>query len=59
MQWPKGEDDPAWEDRMPKIGEHMYIAGRDEWYVSSKITSIEEKQYPPRPERGPYDILDS
>ncbi len=34
----KGE----WEDRMPVVGEHMHVAARDVWYVSTAIVSIED-----------------
>lgn len=48
--WPY-EKPEVWEDRMPVVGEHLYIASRDEWYVSNKIVSIEPYDHPPRPNR--------
>lgn len=33
----------TWEERMPEVGEHLYIGDRDQWFVSNKVISIEEK----------------
>lgn len=37
--WDKPE---VWEDRVPEVGEHLYIASREVWFVSTLIVSIEE-----------------
>lgn len=35
--------DEVWklEDSEPEIGYRMYIAGRDEWWVSTKVSEVE------------------
>ena len=38
--WPH-EKPEVWEDRLPTVGEHLYVASRKEWYVSNKIVLIE------------------
>lgn len=42
MEWPTLENQAFWRDGVPEIGEHLYVRGYDEWYVSTKIVSIEE-----------------
>lgn len=33
----------AWEDaKEPELGKHLYVASRDEWYVSTLVTDITE-----------------
>ena len=32
----------TWEDRMPVVGEHLFISAQDYWYTSTKISSIED-----------------
>jgi hypothetical protein len=49
--WPH-EKPEVWEDRMPVVGEHLYVASRDEWWVSNRIVSIEPCEYPERPSRN-------
>lgn len=44
------EDVTSWDDifaapkRSIEVGRHLYVHGRDEWWVSTPITSIEEEQ---------------
>ena len=43
LEVPTMENKENWRDGLPNIGEHLYIRGYDEWYVSTKIVAIEEK----------------
>lgn len=43
LEVPTMENKENWRDGLPNIGEHLYIRGYDEWYVSTKIITIEEK----------------
>lgn len=42
LVWPQNEPD-WWEDAdLPVVGRHLYIAGKDEWFATTKIVEIKE-----------------
>lgn len=46
LEVPTMENKENWRDDIPNIGEHLYIKSLDEWYVSTKIVTIEERTHP-------------
>lgn len=43
LRVPDERNKDQWRDDVPHIGEHLYIASSGEWYVSTAIVKIEEK----------------
>lgn len=41
FDYPHKSPKDSWEQGDPVVGKHMYIASRDEWYVTSRVVSIE------------------
>lgn len=42
FNWPSQSPEGTWEDGFPEVGKFMYIAGKDVWWVSTEVVSIEE-----------------
>ena len=46
IEYPWRDTTGMWRDvEVPEIGKHMYIAGKDEWRITTPIKSIEEITY--------------
>ena len=44
-----GDDNPSWKDvTSPEVGKRLFVSGRDGWYASTPIKSVElvRKEFP-------------
>ena len=46
FDFPYNSPEGAWTDGLPVVGEFMYIASRDVWWVSTEVASITEIESP-------------